>query len=137
MLDATDRRIIELLRANARMQWQEIGDQVHLTGQAVRNRIDRLERLGVLEGYTVRVNADKLGMGVSAYVTVFMKTTDHRGFGQFVRECSLVREADRISGEGCYLLQVLAADQPALLAFLDELLAFGNYRVNLSLERLK
>lgn len=137
MLDATDQQIIELLTANARMQWQEIGELVHLTGQAVRNRISRLERLGVLEGYTVKVNAAQLGYAVTAYVTVFMKTTDHRGFGRFVRQSSLVREADRISGEGCYLLKVQAVDQKALVAFLDELLAFGNYRVNLSMERVK
>ena len=137
MLDATDKQIMELLAANARMQWQEIGDRVHLTGQAVRNRISRLERLGVLEGYTVKVNAAQLGLAVTAYVTVFMKTTDHRRFGQFVRQSSLVREADRISGEGCYLLKVQTVDQKALVAFLDELLAFGNYRVNLSMERVK
>lgn len=56
MLDQTDLKILELLLSNSRMQWQEIGEQVHLTGQAVKNRIDRMEKLGVIEGYT----ADRL-----------------------------------------------------------------------------
>jgi Lrp/AsnC family leucine-responsive transcriptional regulator len=137
MLDQTDKEILKLLTDNSRMQWLEIGERVHLTGQAVKNRIDRLEKLGVIEGYTVRLNEARLGMEVSAYITVFMKTTDHASFQKYIQGCALVREAHRISGEGCYILKAVAANQQELVGFLDSILQYGNYKVNLSIGRIK
>lgn len=137
MLDETDIRILSILTENGRMQWREVGEMVHLSGQAVGNRIRRMEEMGIIEGFTVRVNPDRLGRAVTAYVTVFMKTTDHQGFQRFIAEREMVREADQISGEGCYMLKVNTSDQEELLRFLGEVLRYGNYRVNLSIARLK
>jgi Lrp/AsnC family leucine-responsive transcriptional regulator len=53
MIDAIDIEIIRCLQSNSRIQWKQIGEQIHMTGQAVANRIQRLEELGVIEGYTV------------------------------------------------------------------------------------
>ncbi|KNY24885.1 Lrp/AsnC family transcriptional regulator [Pseudobacteroides cellulosolvens] len=137
MIDQTDMEIIKLLTQNSRMQWQDIGEKVHLTGQAVKNRVDRLEKLGVIEGYTVKLNQDKLGMEIKAFVTVFMKTTDHASFKKYLMQSDLINEAYRISGEGCYLLQVNTTSQKELLTFLDGVLKYGNYRVNLSIDKIK
>jgi Lrp/AsnC family leucine-responsive transcriptional regulator len=137
MLDQTDCAILDMLKQNARYQWREMGEQVHLTGQAVANRIRRMEDLGVIQGYTVKVNPTKEGKSVVAFITVFMKTTDHAGFIQFVKQKPAVIEANRTSGEGCYLLKVNTATQEELIQFLDEVLAFGNYRINLSIDNVK
>jgi Lrp/AsnC family leucine-responsive transcriptional regulator len=48
-----------------------------------------------------------------------------------------ITEAYRISGEGCYWLKACVADQKELTSLLDSLLVHGNYRVNLSLDKLK
>jgi len=137
MIDQTDIEIIKLLTQNSRMQWLEIGEIVHLTGQAVKNRINRLEKLGVIEGYTVKLNLSKLGWEVTAYVTVFMKTADHIAFQKYLRDSNLIFEAHRISGEGCYLLKVHASNKQELIDFLDDILQFGNYKVNLSIDKIK
>ena len=137
MIDQTDMEILKLLMANSRMQRQEIGEIVHLTGQAVKNRISRLEKLGIIEGYTVRLNESRMGMEITAYVTVFMKTTDHAAFRKYLEESVLVTEAHRISGEGCYLMRTVASSQQELIGFLDSILRFGNYKVNLSISRIK
>jgi Lrp/AsnC family leucine-responsive transcriptional regulator len=137
MLDPTDMAILRLLRQNARLQWKEIGEQVHLTGQAVAARIAKLQAQGVLKGFTVAVDEERLGRPLLAFVTVFMQSTDHAGFQRFLAREPAVEEAFRVSGEGCYWLRVRCAAQPELTAFLDRLLAFGNYRVNLSLSQVK
>ncbi len=137
MIDQTDMEILKLLTVNSRMQWQEIGEIVHLTGQAVKNRISRLEKLGIIEGYTVRLNERRIGMEITAYVTVFMKTTDHASFQMYLGESVMVTEAHRISGEGCYLLRTVASNQQELIDFLDSILRYGNYKVNLSINRIK
>lgn len=137
MLDHTDIQILNLLTKNSRMQWQDIGEEVHLTGQAVRNRINKMEKLSVIEGYTIRINFAKIGKEVTAFVTIFMKTTDHAAFQEYICNNNLIFEADRISGEGCYLLKVNAANQQEIVGFLDEILKYGNYKVNLSIENIK
>ncbi|MDF2596424.1 MAG: transcriptional regulator [Clostridia bacterium] len=137
MIDQTDRQIINLLKQNARMQWQEIGEYVHLTGQAVKNRIVRLEKLGIIEGYTVRLNTNKLGVEITAFVTVFMKTTAHTAFQEHLKKSALIEESHRISGEGCYLLKLHVPNQQALIVFLDEILQYGNYKVNLSIGQIE
>lgn len=53
MIDNTDLEILKLLKSNCKMQFRDIGEVVHLTGQAVSNRISRMEHLGVIKGYTV------------------------------------------------------------------------------------
>lgn len=137
MLDETDMEIVKLLESNSRMQMQEIGSRVHLTGQAVRNRIDRLEKQGVIEGYTIKTNIAKLGKQISAFVTVYMKTNNHAALHKFVRDNSSVREACRISGEGCYLLKVAVESHQELTELLDGILEYANYKVNLSIGNLK
>lgn len=137
MIDQTDIQIIKLLVQNSRMQWQEIGEIVHLTGQAVKNRINRLEKLGVIEGYTVKTDSGKLGMEVTAFITIYMKTTEHMAFHKYIKENDSIAEAHRISGEGCYMLKVYTANQKELIDLLDDILQYGNYKVNLSINKIK
>lgn len=137
MVDQIDLVIINCLTQNAKMQLQEIGEIVHMSGQAVKNRINKLENLGIIEGYTLKVNGEKLGMSVTGYVTVFMKTMEHEAFSNYLKTRCDVLEAHRISGEGCYLLKVQMENQSILLAFLDEILKYGNYKINLSIHQIK
>ncbi|WP_274362946.1 Lrp/AsnC family transcriptional regulator [Paenibacillus thermotolerans] len=137
MLDSTDMAILECLKSNSRMQWKEIGERVHLTGQATANRIARLEELGIIEAYTLKVNESKLGRPVVGFVTIFMKSTDHSGLKEWALKQKAVEEIHRVSGEGCYWMKVRAASTDELNALLDHIVRFGNYRVNLSIGQVK
>ena len=137
MLDQTDMQILNLLIKNSRMQWQEIGEEVHLTGQAVRNRISKMEKAGVIEGYTIKVNSAMIGKELTAFITVFMKTTDHLSFQTYIYNNSLITEAHRISGDGCYMLKLTASTQAEIVDLLDEILKYGNCKLNLSIQNIK
>lgn len=67
-LDDVDRRIVQLLRANARQTFGSIGDAVGLSAPAVKRRVDRLERDGVVLGYTAVVDHALLGEPLEAFV---------------------------------------------------------------------
>lgn len=136
-LDATDWQILQLLKKNARLQWRDIGEQVHLTGQAVANRVARLEKIGIIEAYTLQINERLLGRPLTGYITVFMKSTDHQGFQSLIQTTTCIDRADRISGDGCYILTFSVDSHDTLNAFLNDLLAFGNYRVSLVIGRVK
>lgn len=137
ILDQTDFEILKLLSENSRIQWKELGQKIHLTGQAVGNRIRRLEDLGVIEQYTIAINRIRLGQVVTAFVTVFVQTTNHQEFKRFFQAEEAISEVHRTSGDGCYLLKTHFSSNEELDTFLERLLKFGNYRVNLSIGRLK
>lgn len=67
-LDAVDRRILGILRDDARISWRQLGDLVHLSPTSAADRVRRMERVGVIDGYGVRVDPAALGRTVRAVV---------------------------------------------------------------------
>lgn len=137
MIDKTDVEILQMLKTNCKIQLIDIGEAVHLTGQAVSKRILKMEKLGIIKGYTVLLDEKLLGKTITAYITIFMKTTDHSAFQAFLKNNEAVVEANRISGEGCYLLKVQVNTHEDLNRFLDSVLPYGNYRLNISIGEIK
>ena len=77
-LDHIDYQILQLLSENARIQWKDLGNQIHMTGQAVGNRIKKLEDNGVIHSYSLVVDELKLGFSFTAFVIIYMKTATSR-----------------------------------------------------------
>lgn len=136
--DETDLRILDLLLEDSTRTHKEIGEDVHMTGQAVGARVRRMRENGVIEGYTLRWNPAKVGLAIEAYVTVFLDAgTIHAAFLAFAQSDDRVMRIDRTNGEGCYLLLTRTRTMEELNGFLQDMLKYGNYRVNLSMGRLK
>ena len=137
IIDHIDLEILTLLKENSRIQWKEIGQKVHMTGQAVGNRIRRLEDIGVIEKYTITINRAQLVQPITAFITFFVETTYHKTFHDFFRTEEVISEVHRTSGDGCYLLTGHFGSNEELQMFLERLLKYGNYRVNLSIGKIK
>ncbi|MEC0227261.1 Lrp/AsnC family transcriptional regulator [Paenibacillus alba] len=137
-IDETDLAILQVLLENAIRPHKEIGELVHLTGQAVGARIRKMQDSGIIEGYTLLWNPEKIGLTVHAFVTMFMKMTiSHSSFVTFVQSSEMVTEMHRVSGDGCYWMRVRVPSMVELNAFLDELLHYGNYKISLSIGQIK
>jgi Lrp/AsnC family leucine-responsive transcriptional regulator len=125
LLDATNRRILELLAADPRLPVTALARRVGMSAPAVRDRVTRLEEAGVIRGYRLDVDPAALGLPVAAWVRV------RPGPGQLARVAELaaarpeVSECHRISGEDCFLLKVHVAEIAALEGVLDEFLLYG------------
>lgn len=68
--DETDQAILNLLIENSRISYIEIAEQVGLSRAAVKNRIEALEKSGVIEKYTVILNPEKIGRNVSVFFEI-------------------------------------------------------------------
>lgn len=132
-VDAVDEAILRCLKGNSRISLRQMAALVHLTPPAVAERVRRLEERGIILRYTIAVNRSKLGTKLTAWINVFMKNTDHARFLRFTEVTEEVRECHRLSGDSCYLLKVETSDQVSLERFLDGLLVYGNYRLNIAL----
>lgn len=137
LIDETDLAIIRMLQDNSRLQWKQIGEQIHMSGVAVANRVARLEELGIIEGYTVKVNERLLGNSLCCFVLVMIKDYKHTKFQEFVGQKEEIKEAHRVSGEPCFILRVEVPDHEKLAALLDEILVYGHYKLNVSIGKYK
>lgn len=136
-LDNIDFQILRLLSENSRIQWKDLGEQIHMTGQAVGNRIKKMEDCGVIKAYSLIVDEMKIGLTFTAFVIIYMKTRKHDVFIRFVNEQKEVVEAHRVSGEGCYHLTIKVSSQEQLNLFLNRILEYGNYSLYLSIQEVK
>ncbi|QNK47442.1 Lrp/AsnC family transcriptional regulator [Brevibacterium sp. PAMC23299] len=136
-LDNIDFQILRLLSENSRIQWKDLGEQIHMTGQAVGNRIKKLEENGIIKAYSLIVDEMKLGLSYTAFVIIYMETANHDSFIRFINDRNEIVEAHRVSGEGCYHLKIKVNSQELLNLFLNKILDYGNYSLNLSIQEIK
>lgn len=120
--DAIDKKIIELLLADARMSVTEIAERVNLSATPCARRIKQLERSGIITGYHAATNPQKLGYRLAVFIAVGMDKHTAERFEQFeesiksfdeVVSCSIVtgRSED-------YLIKVLVRDMSHYEEFL-------------------
>lgn len=69
-LDKIDNLILEILKDNARMSYTQIGNQVGLSRVAVKNRIENMEKVGVIKGYKTMLDATKVPGGIKFFVDI-------------------------------------------------------------------
>ncbi|HUR88634.1 MAG TPA: Lrp/AsnC family transcriptional regulator [Ramlibacter sp.] len=112
-MDALDRKILSALQKNARASLQEIGQAVGLSTSPCWERIRKMEQSGVIEGYTVRLNAQSLGWQDTVLVQVTLDSHSDNTlekFGETLAAIPEVIEAYLVSGEYDYLLRVAVKD---------------------------
>lgn len=141
-LDATDRRILQLLQENARISNAEIARRVKMADSAVLERIRKLEQRGVIDGYRARLDPKALGVGLVAFI--FVRTEDPPGAvraSAHFKKLPEVQEIHHVAGEDCFLLKVRTADTEALGRLLREKLgtvrSVRSTRTTIVLETLK
>lgn len=71
-MDKIDRKLIKLLQENARYSLKYLAEQVFLSPPAVATRIDKLEKSGVITGYSAKVDKLKLGYNITAFINLAM-----------------------------------------------------------------
>lgn len=136
-IDSIDVQILQLLNKNARLQWKEIGKKIHMTGQAVGNRVKRMEDNGIILAYSIVIDELKMGHSFTAFVIFFMNANTHDDLLKFIATRNEISEAHRVSGDACYLLKIMVRSQEALNHLLNDLLIYGNYQLYLSIKEVK
>ena len=126
MIDQTDLKILELLQQDSKMKMKAIADAIGMTITPVYERIKKMERDGIIEGYSVRVDPRKLGYQLVAYCSVTLKEHSQKNLKQFesgVQQLSQVLECNHMSGSFDYLLKILVKDMEDYQLFISDRLA--------------
>lgn len=120
-LDRIDRRILACLQENARLTHVELSEQVNLSASQCQRRVRRLEEMGVIQGYGARIDAEAVGLGLTAFVSVSLGKHGENPaarFAQAIRGIPEILECHAVTGEADYLLRVMAPDLKGFSDFL-------------------
>ncbi len=118
LLDETDSKILRCLQANARTTLTEVGKQAGLAASSVHERLRRLQRDGVIRGWTLAVDPRAVGRPVTAFVGVEADVTGGALAGR-LRQRAEIDECHDIAGDLSFFLKVRARDTEALLELVD------------------
>ena len=113
-LDDTDRRIIAELRADGRMSMRALATKLHISRAGAYARVERLQRDGVITGYTAVVDPERYGFDISAYV--YLKISQHswKEVRRRIAEIPEVWHGALVSGENDLVLLVRTHDAASL-----------------------
>jgi len=142
-MDAIDKKILVALQEDASLSVAEIGQRVGLSSTPCWKRIQKLEAEGVIKKRVALIDPDKIGLGLSVFVSV--ETGDHSQewlsrFADTVSAMPEVMEFHRMAGDVDYMLRVVVADMQSYDAFYKKLIAavpLKNVTSRFAMEKIK
>ena len=142
-MDKIDRKLLALLQADSTQSIAAMADQVGLSQTPCWKRIQRLEADGVILRRVALLNPEKLGLGLTVFVSI--ESGDHSpawldAFAALVQACPEVVEVHRMAGDIDYMLRVVARDIAAYDGFYKRLIAavpVKNVSSRFSMEQVK
>jgi Lrp/AsnC family transcriptional regulator len=142
-LNAIDRKILTVLQEDASLSVAEIGDRVGLSSTPCWKRIQRLEGDGVIQKRVALVDQNKIGLGLSVFVSV--ESSDHsdawlKRFAAAVSAMPEVMEFYRMAGDVDYMLRVVIPDMQSYDVFYKKLInavPLKNVTSRFAMEKIK
>ena len=126
-LEVTDRRILELLAADGRMSFTDLGKATGLSTSAVHQRVKRLEQRGLILGYGAVVNYEAIGLPLTAFISI--RPIDPSQPDDSPDRLSTISEIEScwsVAGEDSYLLKVRVSKPSDLEELLARVRAVAN-----------
>ncbi|STZ75869.1 Lrp/AsnC family transcriptional regulator [Bergeriella denitrificans] len=124
--DNTDRKILKALQQDGRLQNVELAKQIGLSPSSCLRRVKLLEEEGIIERYSAKLNAGKVGLGFTVFARVWLKGQDGEtvsGFTEAVGRLKQITECHLMAGDSDFLLRIVAADLQDYWRFQTDYLA--------------
>jgi Lrp/AsnC family transcriptional regulator, leucine-responsive regulatory protein len=125
LLDTVNRRLLSELAADPRITMAALARRVGMSAPAVSERIQRMERAGVITGYRVDISPAALGLPVTVFVRIRPTAGQLPKIAELARQTPEISECHRISGEDCFLIKMHAAAIEDIEKTLDRFLTHG------------
>ncbi len=126
-LEATDRRILELLAVDGRMSFTDLGKATGLSTSAVHQRVKRLEQRGLISGYGATINHDGIGLPLTAFISITpIDPAQPDDYPDRVRTISEIESCWSVAGDESYILKVRVAAPIDLEELLSRIRAAAN-----------
>ncbi len=123
--DATDWDILDVLQAEGRIPFRELGRRVSLSAPAVTERVRRLEEAGVIRGYRAELDLKALGIGIEAIVRVRDTRNDAARIRKAIENQPEVLDSSHVTGDDCWVARLAVPTMDRLEEVVGFLAEFG------------
>lgn len=120
-MDQIDCKIINMLEENARVSLKEMSAACFISSPAIAARISKLEESGVITGYHVSVNMEKIDYHVKAFIRVQLEPKQKSEFYPYMRSIPNVIECNCVTGDYSELIEVVFPSTTDLDNFINEI----------------
>lgn len=120
-MDLFDLKILEELQKDGKKSIAELGRTIGLSTTATKERVKKLENDGVIEEYTAVINADKVGIGITVFITVPVGDITIEEMGELLVSKEEVQEVHKVTGDTCYFVKAKTKDAKSLEALIDSI----------------
>lgn len=122
--DPIDSKILKILKNDSRLSHKDIGELVHRTGQAVGNRIAKMQNEGLIQKYTVELEYE-----ATQFIRIMMENHQFDQFEIFLSQFDKIEYAYKVCGSACYML-ISHFTQQDMNDFIEKLSPWGQYSVD-------
>lgn len=122
-LDHIDRKILAILQQNGRIANNKLAEKVGLTTTPTLERVKRLEREGIIKGYSARVDEEAIGKGLVVFCSLRLAVHQMHTLDEVcdkINEMSEIQSCYHITGDSDFLLKIVVADMPAYEKFMHD-----------------
>ncbi len=112
-LDKIDRKILDILQANAKITNAQLAQDVGLSPAPTLERVKKLEQSGIIKSYHAKINSEVVGLGVSTFVMASLKGHNRDNIEKFINAINTIEEViecHHITGSSDFILKVIAKD---------------------------
>ncbi len=124
-MDTFDQKILKELQKNARVSYTELGKKIGLSGPAVKERVQKLEDTGVIEGYRAKLDLSKLGYTLTVIINFKMNPGNIKGFVDKLKDMPEIIECNRITGGDNLIMKVILKETEELEKLINTLIEYG------------
>lgn len=124
-MDKFDYEILTELQDNGKSSITELGRKIGLSTTATKERVKKLENEGVIKGYSAIIDASKVGMDMTAFITVPVGNLEIKEMADKLSEMEEIVECHKVTGNTCFLVKVRARNSSHLEHLIDEINNFA------------
>ena len=126
-LDDIDKQILSILKSNARNSVSNIADLINLSIPATSDRIKKLEDLDVIKGYKAVINSRKIGLDLSALITIVSESSsDYEQVIEYANQTDEIVECFATTGRGSHILMIQTQNTDSLEKLLRKIQSWPN-----------
>lgn len=124
-MDELDRKILTILKKNARTTVKDIAKKISLTSPAVSERIRRLERSKIIAGYTIVEGNENGQNNIDALISISIQTGDRNEFLELMKQQPFVQTCYHVTGSYSYIAKINCPDMQQLERLINRLQKLG------------
>lgn len=124
-MDRFDYEILKELQDNGKLSIAKLGRRIGLSTTATKERVKKLEIEGVIKGYSAIIDTSKVGMDMTAFITVPVGNLDIKEMADKLSVMEEIVEVHKVTGNTCFLVKVRTKNSAHLEILIDEINNFA------------